>query len=345
MVAYLHSTGRGGINLLPSSGEFGVDIFFVISGFVIAFMVSKDTNNFFIKRFLRITPLYIIATFIMVLACIVFPDKINHAVSNFPAFIKSIFFIPYKIETKFEPSGPILGQGWTLNYEMFFYLVMSLCIVFVKNKNYLGKICALVLAVIFVVLNIIDSDIFLLEYYQNSLFPEFIYGIVLYYLYEYFRGKNRNYLLVKNTIINSVLFGLIAICSFIYLVGDGIYDWHIAKNRNIYCGIPSLILVFAFLNLEAQIRKNKFINICMEIGDASYALYLFHTFMIMFFTRILFTRIIANNNHLIMSVIMEIIIMFSTIIGSIIIYKIIDKPIQKFLRNLLRRNIHKWHCT
>jgi peptidoglycan/LPS O-acetylase OafA/YrhL len=345
MVAYLHSTGRGGINLLPSSGGFGVDIFFVISGFVIAFMVSKDTNNFFIKRFLRITPLYIIATLTMALACIIFPDKINHAVSNFPAFIKSIFFIPYKIETKFEPSGPILGQGWTLNYEMFFYLVMAICIAFVKNKNYLGKICALVLAAIFAALNIIDSDVFLLKYYQDSLFPEFIYGIVLYYLYEYFRKKNKDYFLIKNAIINSALFGIIAIGSFIYLVGDGIYNWHIIKNRNIYCGIPSLVLVLAFLNLETQIKKNKFINICMDIGDASYVLYLFHTFMIMFFTRILFARIIENNNSLIMSIIMEIIIMFSTVMGSIIIYKIIDKPIQKILRNLLRKNIHKWHYT
>jgi peptidoglycan/LPS O-acetylase OafA/YrhL len=341
MVAYLHSAGRGGINLLPRTGGFGVDIFFIISGFVIALMISKDTNNFFIKRLFRIIPLYIIATITMVVACVLFPDKINHAVANISAFIKSILFIPYKIATKFEPSGPILGQGWTLNYEMFFYLIMAMCIIFIKNRKYLGIACALTLTIIFLILNIINSDIFLLKYYQDSLFPEFVYGIILYYLYEYLRKKNKDYLLIKNTVINLVLFCMIGIISFIYLAGDDIHNWNILNNRNIYRGIPAFFLVFSFLNLENHIKKNNFIKVCMEVGDASYVLYLFHTFIMMFFTRILFAKIIANNNQLIVSVVLEIIVMSSTILGSIIIYKIIDKPIQKYLRIWLRENIYK----
>jgi peptidoglycan/LPS O-acetylase OafA/YrhL len=345
MVAYLHSTGRGGADLLPSSGGFGVDIFFIISGFVIAFVVSKETNYFLIKRLFRIAPLYIIATAIMVIACMLFPEKINHAVANFPAFIKSILFIPYKIETKFEPSGPILGQGWTLNYEMFFYLIMTICIIIAKNKKNLGIICASVLAAIFLILNILDSDIFILKYYQESLFPEFIYGIILYYIYKYFKNKNKDYILVKNNILNMVIFGIMGFVSFAYMFGDGIYTWHKINNRNVYGGIPSAFLVFAFLNLENQINKeNKFIKFCINLGDSSYALYLFHTFILMFFTRIVFTKIISNNNNLIISILIDFFIVFMTIIGSIIIYNIVDKPIQKYLKNVLKI-IAKRHCT
>jgi peptidoglycan/LPS O-acetylase OafA/YrhL len=337
MVAYLHSTGRGGVNLLPSSGGFGVDIFFVISGFVIVLMVSKDTEHFFIKRLFRIVPLYIITTLIMVLACVLFPEKINHAVANLPAFIKSILFIPYKIETNFEPSGPILGQGWTLNYEMFFYLIMAICIILIKDKKYLGIYCASILTVIFIVLNIIDSNIFILKYYQNSLFPEFIYGIILFYIYKYFKTKNKKFILIKNSVMNAIVFSLIGIICFVYMAGDNIYNWHSIDNRNIYWGIPSLILVFALLNLENQIKVNWVIKFFIKVGDASYVLYLFHTFIIMFFTRIVFTKIIANNDSLLLSIALEIFIMFSTILGSIVIYNTIDKPIQKYLKTLLKR--------
>jgi peptidoglycan/LPS O-acetylase OafA/YrhL len=57
MVEYIHSTSsRGGVNLLPTSGAFGVNIFFVLSGFVIDFIVSKNTEHFLIKRLFRIVP-------------------------------------------------------------------------------------------------------------------------------------------------------------------------------------------------------------------------------------------------------------------------------------------------
>jgi peptidoglycan/LPS O-acetylase OafA/YrhL len=337
MVAYLHSTGRGGVNLLPSSGGFGVDIFFVISGFVIVLMVSKDTEHFFIKRLFRIAPLYIITTLIMVLACALFPEKINHAVANLPAFIKSVLFIPYKIETKFEPSGPILAQGWTLNHEMFFYLIMAVCVILIKDRKYLGIYCASILAVIFTLLNIVDSDVFMLKYYQNSLFPEFIYGIILFYIYKYFKDKNKNFILIKNNVINAIIFGSIGIICFVYMTGDNIYNWHTIDNRNVYWGIPSLVLVFAFLNLENQIKVNWVIKFFIKIGDASYVLYLFHTFIIMFFTRIVFVKIIVYNDSLLLSIALEVFIMFSTILGSIVIYNTIDKPIQKYLKTVLKR--------
>jgi peptidoglycan/LPS O-acetylase OafA/YrhL len=337
MVAYLHSTGRGAVILLPSTGNFGVDIFFIISGFVIAFMGSKGNAFFFLKRLFRIVPLYVIATLLMVLACVVFPEKINHAVANIPAFIKSILFIPYNIETKFEPSGPILGVGWTLNYEIFFYLIMAISIKTAKTKKHADIICACVLGILYIILNIIDSDVFILQYYQNSLFPEFICGILLYEIYKRLKGKEGKNLIIENSILNVIVFGTLCIASFIYMVGDSIYTWHTINNRNIHWGIPSLIMVFSFLNIEEQIKNNKFTRFCILLGDSSYALYLFHSFIIMFLTRIIFSRIIMKHQNIIVSIALEIIIMALTVIGSIIIYYTIDKPIQNGLRKLLKR--------
>jgi peptidoglycan/LPS O-acetylase OafA/YrhL len=337
MVAYLHSTGREGVNLLPSTGWFGVDIFFIISGFVIAFIITKDTKYFLLKRIFRIVPLYIIATLIMVLICTLFPEKINHAVSNLPAFIKSILFIPYRIETKFEPSGPILEQAWTLNYEVFFYLVMAVCISMVKNKKLIGMACTAVLIIIIWILNTINTNIFIIRYYQNNLFPEFIYGIVLFYVYNYF--CNKKYIFIRSPIINITISGIIAIVSFVCLCGNILIKFNV--NRNIYGGIPSLLFVASFLILENQIKNNRMTKFFLRLGEASYVLYLFHTFIITLFTRIIFVDIINHNENIAISLMLEMIIMLSTVMGSILLYDIIDKPIQNYLRAVLGKIMNK----
>jgi exopolysaccharide production protein ExoZ len=339
MVAYVHSTNRGGVESLPRFGAFGVDIFFVISGFVIASISSKNTKHFFIKRIFRIAPLYIIATSVTALACVSFPEKVNTMTVNAAAFIKSILFIPYLIDTKFESSGPIVQQGWSLNQEMFFYLIMAVCVMVVKNKRYLGITCALILAGIFMVLNCIDTNIFLLNYYQHSLFPEFIYGIILFYIYTFLKEKNVDRLLIKSGIINTAVFGSIGFACLMYLILDSVYGWHITGERNIYYGVPSLVIVFAFLNIERLLKHNGAVNLFVKLGDASYSLYLFHILIITFLTRLLFKNIIANGN-LIISVLLDLIILTICIAGSVIIHNAVDKPIQKLLRNILNRNVY-----
>jgi peptidoglycan/LPS O-acetylase OafA/YrhL len=160
----------------PSTGAFGVDIFFIISGFIIAYMVSENTENFLVKRIIRIAPLYVLATIAMTMTVAFFPNLIRSTTISLSGFIKSILFIPGP-----ENRGqPILGQGWTLNYEIFFYLVMFLCILMVKNKKYLSIACISVLVFIMAILNLLKPENYILNYYKNGLFPEFIYGMILY---------------------------------------------------------------------------------------------------------------------------------------------------------------------
>ena len=122
-VVYTHSTAAGDYNF-PPAGAFGFDIFFIISGFIIAYMVSGNTENFLVKRIIRIAPLYVLATIVMTMTVAFFPNLIGSTTISFSGFIKSVLFIPGP-----ENRGyPILGQGWTLNFEMFFYFVMFLCI-------------------------------------------------------------------------------------------------------------------------------------------------------------------------------------------------------------------------
>jgi peptidoglycan/LPS O-acetylase OafA/YrhL len=115
----------------------------------------------------------------MTLTVIFFPNFIRSTTISLSGFIKSILFIPGP-----ENRGqPILGQGWTLNYEMFFYIIMFLCILFTKNKKYLTITCISVLFLLTIALRLINSTNFTINYYKNDLFLEFIYGMILYHVY------------------------------------------------------------------------------------------------------------------------------------------------------------------
>ena len=103
-------------------GNAGVDLFFVVSGFVMVYIASPQFGKreapvqFFVRRLIRIVPLYWLLTTGYIVA------------KSYPlAYIAaSYLFIPAA-----RPNGvlqPVILQGWTLTYEMFFYLLFAIAI-------------------------------------------------------------------------------------------------------------------------------------------------------------------------------------------------------------------------
>jgi peptidoglycan/LPS O-acetylase OafA/YrhL len=186
-VVYTHCATEGGFNRFKNTGAWGVDIFFIMSGFIIAYIVSRDIKNFMIKRIFRVVPLYFVATISIVFVAMIFPNLIHGTKISVEKIIKSMLFIPYKDELK--QNLPILGPAWTLNFEMFFYLIITLCVFFVKNKKHLPIFCSSVLILFLIFLNAVKSDSFILEYYNRGLFPEFIYGLLLFVVYNHLKSS------------------------------------------------------------------------------------------------------------------------------------------------------------
>ena len=104
----------------------GVDLFFIISGFIISHVMlsvqpkSEQAKSFILRRLIRIVPIYWFYTSLMVLAMMLFSSILKSNKLEFDHLIASIFFIPWPHPTT-GAIRPVLGQGWTLNYEMFFY--------------------------------------------------------------------------------------------------------------------------------------------------------------------------------------------------------------------------------
>lgn len=110
-------------------GEIGVPLFFCISGFVMVISVSKlphtaaGAQTFLIRRFVRIVPLYWLATALKIGIAITAPGVVAHNHFDEMGAVKSFLFVPY-----FNAAGevrPMHGVGWTLLHEVFFYLVFA----------------------------------------------------------------------------------------------------------------------------------------------------------------------------------------------------------------------------
>ena len=110
-------------------GNAGVDIFFVISGFVMWTVTTRRPTGpaaFLRHRFIRLVPLYWFFTLLLVFAFLAHPATFARLQITLPHVLLSLAFIPHT-----GPGGgematlPVLGQGWTLNFEMFFYLLFA----------------------------------------------------------------------------------------------------------------------------------------------------------------------------------------------------------------------------
>lgn len=117
---------RMNASLLPADWlSAGVDLFFVISGFIMWWTTSGieiTPGRFMLKRVHRIVPLYWAVTGFYVVVLLVAPRFMQTGALDPAHAIASFLFIPWQ-HPVLAPAYPLVTPGWTLNYEMFFYVV------------------------------------------------------------------------------------------------------------------------------------------------------------------------------------------------------------------------------
>ncbi len=183
-------------SLIFSNGAIGVDIFFVISGFIMMYITVNKSNafEFFSKRFLRIAPLntfFIIITLLICYLLLMNPEYYANAdfAYQYPAskldiiyFFKSIFFIH-----GYTP--PINGIAWSLQYEFIFYTLFSVCLLISVNKFIFFTIYGLIIIVVNYYNYGFLTDKSLFSLFFDPLMLEFILGT---YLFKIYLNKNKH---------------------------------------------------------------------------------------------------------------------------------------------------------
>lgn len=252
------------LNFLPNNlfsvGAFGVDIFFVVSGFIICLASRSDTSpvHFMLKRMSRILPLYYLLTFGIFAVALVAPHLLYSTTADITNLIQSLLFIPYAKENGLVQ--PLLFLGWTLNYEMFFYVVFAVCMVAGRNRIFLvlGVILTLV-----AVGKIAPPDSVPGRFYTDGIMLNFAWGCLVYLAYE------RSPALLKwARPLWPVAAGLILVQNF----------YPLSLPREIAFGLPSMVLLAGLLTTPVgQGRVSRFFVL---LGDASYSLYLIHPYIL-----------------------------------------------------------------
>ncbi|WFU51472.1 acyltransferase family protein [Sinorhizobium terangae] len=243
-------------------GAAGVDVFFVISGFIM--WVISDRRpvtpvRFMVDRIRRIVPIYWLAIMVMVAGGIagLFPNmvlSVKHALA-------SLFFIPMRSPSNGE-IWPVLVQGWTLNFEMLFYAVFALSLFLPRNWR-LPAIAGLFLLLVLAG-SVISFDNALMLTYTRPVILEFVAGMVIGELWL----KGRVPSLAPGVALIVCSFGGFALVGLLRLPFD-----------EFTTGPLAVMLVVGVLSVEARgyIRSLQVPNL---LGNASYSIYIWHTFAI-----------------------------------------------------------------
>lgn len=247
MVVTHHATHSvPGAKWVPFGGA-GVDIFFVISGFVMAHTTAQlvggrdDALRFLLKRVLRIVPLYWIA--------IIWATRRTPIDAN---LIRDLFFVPHYNTQAPEMLNPIVVQGWTLNYEMAFYALFSLCLLF-PARLMIVLTTLVVMPFVGTLLPGAAGD-----FYKSMIVYEFGFGILL------------------QTAISRwglpawprITFLAFLISGFV-LIALG-FD---LEPRPLTQGLPAALIVWSSIHACRGWMQLKLLRL---LADASYAIYLFH---------------------------------------------------------------------
>lgn len=285
-------------------GAFGVDIFFCISGFMIMFSTHNGPAYFLRKRLIRILPLYYLMTAGTFLLLILFPGMFEQTKADPVFLVKSLLFIPFDIGN--GALQPLMRIGWTVNCEIFFYLVFFAAMHI--SHRFRSLICGLFLAGITAAAALLPSPPAFPAFYGNPVMLEFLFGITAYYaawgLYRmHVQGSLPGFRRAVPEIeiktappkgrIPGPLKNAGAVCSlalvllcFVWLIATKPTINILGFRRLFVWGIPAFLIVMGSFLLG--LHGGKIPPSLVRLGDISFSLYLMHYYPVALLDRAVF---------------------------------------------------------
>jgi peptidoglycan/LPS O-acetylase OafA/YrhL len=277
------------------NGDLGVSFFFVLSGFLITYLLLKEKEisgkinikNFYLRRVLRIWPLYFL---IVTLCLVVFPMLSNHIPKWFPIGVDTSdlnpwFYLTFTGNFDYLVNGisnVLIGVLWSVSVEEQFYLFWPLIIAFVPKKHLLKTFIAIILgAIAFRFFCSNGGSAMIIKYHSLSCMSDLATGAVIAYFAckESFIEKIGRTPKLVIVLVYLILFAI---------VPARFYIWKFAFYYKHVASITPVIFscLFAFIILEQNYAKNSFYKISnwkliSSFGKYTYGMYCYH--MISFF--------------------------------------------------------------
>jgi peptidoglycan/LPS O-acetylase OafA/YrhL len=338
-VAYFH-TGFGDRQFVQF-GSFGVGVFFVISGFIMSYICQTRPEHFLLRRVIRIIPLYWGMTLVVFSIAALAPGLVDRATANLDDLAKSLFFIPYR-----NPSGrvePLLFLGWTLNYEMYFYLTIAVSLLLVPARYAVLLAAMFILAIPALIIASGCSSV-PCGFYRSSIVVEFIYGIAIYHICMWISKR-----FIART---SIVWPAVLVISLIALIMlDGSWVDADGKRHAVlgawthwiedFClSVPALLVLSAVLCEQTKWSIDH--KWCLLLGDASYVMYLLHPVVVRGLDRIVAKPFpVFGPGRTLFGLVICVALVIA---GSVAIHLYAERPLTRFLRAHLeaRRLRPRW---
>ena len=295
-------------------GGSGVHIFFVISGFIMVFTSFGREKNvfhsdvFLIRRFIRIYPIYwIYATLYVLLHQIALGGYGLSASDIFRSFLLLPGYSPL-----------IIGPGWTLSFEVYFYICFG---IFMS----LGLLRGLTVMTLFFAASImiglaLHSDNPAIHVVTDTLLIEFLAGAWIAYLF------------VAGIKIGNGLSNVLLALALAGFLGGFAYGYHRLPSILMW-GVPSALLIAGLVFKEREGHLANFVQRLSFLGDSSYSLYLLHILLLDIFFRA-FLVIFPNSGFAYLAICSVLTVL--CIIVALLLYELIERRVVSSLQFLAK---------
>ena len=292
------------------SGSLGVAFFMLMSGFFAIYSTEKNKNNFFIKKLIRILPLYYTLTLLTFILAIIKPTWFNYTDPTIENLFKSLMFIPYNVPG--IGHRPLLDVGWYLNVEIMFTLIFSLFNKFCHK--YRGLYTSVFFIACYILFNLFNFDNFILNVYFENYILYYIFGIMFYYIYIKIHNKNT---VIKD---NSYIWFIILLIIFGF---SNYFKWD-------FLSMILTLLIFSIIMLFQDIKWNK---VLINFGNVSLYIFLLHEFIVKGFSRLIYPLEELNIISITLIIILFIFIFYISIF------------VQKLINNHLNKKVINYVCN
>jgi peptidoglycan/LPS O-acetylase OafA/YrhL len=288
----------------------GVDVFFIVSGFIMYHIAKDDfgvpgrAKLFLYRRLARVAPLYWLLTIPIGIISLVAPRLVNHEMSGAAHLISSLLFWPWLNNEGLV--HPVLGLGWTLNYEVAFYVAFAAALLLPNRVGIWALVGFLIaLAAAHPILPTVQ-----LGFWSDPVILEFLAGIGLAWL------RPRVQLPTAGA---AALFGTGVVLMFAATALHGVH-------RVVFGGVPALFLTSALM----LSRERKWWGGLLFIGNASYSLYLIHPYGLNVMTMVWIKLHLPN----VAPLYLVSLVVFALSAGGVC-YLGAEKPIERRMKQLL----------
>ncbi|MGO8924425.1 MAG: acyltransferase family protein [Xanthobacteraceae bacterium] len=311
-------------------GDLGVDVFFVLSGFVMVAIAGRNVSalQFLWRRAARIYPTYWLATLVILAVAVTVPGLVHEQLASIPLW-RSFLLIAA------TPKQPVVSVGWTLVHEVYFYLVFAAILMF--RIPILAGIAAWGGIIIIVTMlspqYLVTSPV--LEMATSPLTFEFMMGLVIGVLWLH--GHTPRVLVTAGAAVPAALVAMLVLLIAVHyhFFAQQTFPFgntpYLVEVRVLMFGIPIALILYSLVAYERHFPR-RLPALLVALGDWSYSVYLFHFMVLSALGRAVFLLFPEHSGYASVTLF---VVGFSVVnLAGAAVYVLFERPTLRWLHRL-----------